>query len=191
MAGAGTHWCCWLLVVTNPNCWYTLWRHWFAFVWWLHKSLIHDYIDKHSVSKVDKDDKVASMMTLCLMPCCECWHNRCSIHVWRVINEHNRSRRRRCKAIQTTRMESVKYFLKWKCDPLNTENMHVGGAQYKKELSNQERTNVQVKMLQPIVPPQSKTFSAKVILILSTTSSTSRFSKYKSSENIDQARIAA
>ena len=136
MAGAGTHWCCWLLVVTNPNCWYTLWRHWFAFVWRLHKSLIHDYIDKHSVSKVDKDDKVASMMTLCLMPCCECWHNRCSIHVWRVINEHNRSRRRRCKAIQTTRMESVKYFLKWKCDLLNTENMHVGGAQYKKKIIN-------------------------------------------------------
>ena len=74
---------------------------------------------------------------------------------------------------------------------LNTENMHVGGAQYKKKLSIQERTNVQVKILQPIVPSQSKTLRAKVILILSSTSSTSRFSKYKSSENIDQARIAA
>ena len=134
MASAGTHWCCWLLVVTNPNCWYTLWRHWFAFVWWLHKSLIHDYIDKHSVSKVDKDDKVASMMTLCLMPCCECWHNRCSIHVWRVINEHNRSRRRRCKAIQTTRMESVKYFLKWKQQYFEHRNKHVRGAQNKKKM---------------------------------------------------------
>ena len=145
------------------------------------------------LAKMTKMIKIASMMTLCLMPCCECWHNRCSIHVWRVINEHNRSRRRRCKAIQTTRMESVKYFLKWKQQYFEHRKQACQRCpKYEeKKLSNQERTNIQVKMLIPTVPSHSKTFSAKFILILSSTSSTSRFSKYKSSENIDQARIAA
>ena len=143
------------------------------------------------LAKMTKMIKIASMMTLCLMPCCECWHNRCSIHVWRVINEHNRSRRRRCKAIQTTRMESVKYFLKRKQQYFEHRKQACQKCPISKKLSNQERTNIKMKMLYPSVPSHSKTFSAKVILILSSTSSTSRFCKYKSSENIDQARIAA